>query len=284
MALSRREFLRVSACALAAGALGNSLYEPHETAVSQVGITLKRLPAAFEGMRIAQLSDIHFSAYMTASHLDAVVGLTNAQKPDLVLLTGDFVTETSRRQRKRQASAEQAWPCANVLRRIESPMGLFAVLGNHDYATNADVVSEALSVGSGIQVLRNRAVALERDGARLWLAGVDDVTACQAKPEDALRGVPRQECTVVAVHEPDFADEMRMFPVDFQISGHSHGGQIRFPGVGALYLPPGARKYPMGHYTFGEFQLYTNRGIGVIDLPMRFLCPPEITVFTLKAG
>lgn len=282
MALSRRGFLGVSACALAAGALGTSLYEPHETTVSQVGVTLKRLPAAFDGMRIAQLSDIHFSAYMTSSHLNAVVELTNAQKPDLVLLTGDFVTATHRRHRN--GRAEQAWPCASVLRRIESPMGIFAVLGNHDHYTNADVVSEALSAGSRIQVLRNRAVAFERNGARLWLAGVDDVIACQAKPEDALRGVPRQECTVVAVHEPDFADEMRKFPVDLQISGHSHGGQIRLPGVGALYLPPGARKYPMGHYSFGEFQLYTNRGIGVIDLPMRFLCPPEITVFTLKAG
>jgi uncharacterized protein len=77
---------------------------------------------------------------------------------------------------------------------------------------------------------------------------------------------------------------MRKFPVDLQISGHSHGGQIRFPVVGALYLPPWARKYPLGQYRFGEFQLYTNRGIGVIGLPMRFLCPPEITVFTLKAG
>jgi uncharacterized protein len=75
---------------------------------------------------------------------------------------------------------------------------------------------------------------------------------------------------------------VRRFPVDFQISGHSHGGQIRLPAVGALYLPYLARKYPMGHYHFGEFQLYTNRGIGVIGLPMRFLCPPEITVFTLK--
>ncbi len=282
MALSRRDFLGVSAAALAGGALGKGLYEPHETTVSQIGVTLKRLPSAFDGLRIAQLSDIHFNSFMTIGHLDKVIALTNAQNPDLVMLTGDFVTAT--RRRERNACAEQAWPCANVLRQIESPLGCFAVLGNHDYDTNADVVAEALSIGGRIQVLRNRAVALERDGARLWLAGVDDVSAHHAEPEGTLRGVPEQECTVVAVHEPDFADEMRKFPVDFQMSGHSHGGQIRFPGVGALYLPPGAKKYPLGHYQFGEFQLYTNRGIGVIGLPMRFLCPPEITVFTLKAG
>ncbi len=282
MALSRREFIGISAGSVAGAALGVGLYEPHETRISQIEVRLKRLPAVFEGLRIAQLSDIHFNSFMTVGHLNRVIELTNAQKPDLVLLTGDFVTAT--RKRERYASAEQAWPCANVLRRIVSPLGCFAVLGNHDYDTNPDIVAEALSNGGRIQVLRNKAVAFERDGARLWLAGVDDVTACHANPGDAMRGVPKQECTLVAVHEPDFADEMRKFPVDFQMSGHSHGGQIRFPGIGALYLPPGARKYPLGHYQFGDFQLYTNRGIGVIGLPMRFMCPPEITVFTLKAA
>ena len=220
---------------------------------------------------------------MTASHLERVVELTNAQRPDLVLHTGDFVTAPYH-GRGKTARAEQAWPCADILRRIESPMGSFAVLGNHDYEASPIVVTEALSAGSRIHVLRNRAVAFERGAARLWLAGVDNVTARHAKPYDALRGVPKEECTLVAVHEPDFADEMRKFPVDFQISGHSHGGQVRLPGAGALYLPPLARKYPEGLYSFGQFQLYTNRGIGVVGVPMRFMCAPEITVFTLKKG
>jgi predicted MPP superfamily phosphohydrolase len=281
MSLSRRKFLGISAGALAAGALGNSFYEPQEANVSQVLITLKRLPSVFDGLRIAQLSDIHFTSFMTIDHLDRVIELTNAQKPDLVILTGDFVT-AAHHGRGRNLKAEQAWPCADILRRIQSPLGCFAVLGNNDYGTVADVVAEALSTGSRIQILRNRAIALERDGARLWLAGIDSVTAYRAKPDDALRGVPKQECTIVAVHEPDFADVMRKFPVDLQMSGHSHGGQIRFPGVGALYLPPWARKYSMGRYQIGELQLYTNRGIGVIGFPMRFMCPPEIAVFTLK--
>ncbi len=283
MAISRRNFIGLSAGVLAAGTLATSLYEPHEAIVNEVGITLDRLPSAFDGTRIAQLSDIHFNSYMTSSHLERVVELTNAQKPDLVILTGDFVTAASRRRLSR-AKAEYAWPCANVLRGIEARLGCFAVLGNHDHQTDPDVVAEALSAGSRIQVLRNQAMPLEQAGARLWLAGLDDVTAYRARPEDALRGVPKQECTIVAVHEPDFADEMRNYPVDFQVSGHSHGGQIRFPGVGALYLPPWGEKYPIGHYRFGQFQLYTNRGIGVIVLPMRFMCPPEITIFTLKKG
>jgi predicted MPP superfamily phosphohydrolase len=282
MSPSRRTFLGLGAAALAAGVLGNGLYEPHEIVVNQVGVRLKRLPREFDGLRIAQLSDIHFDSFLTSSHLEKVIELTNAQKPDLVMITGDFVT-AALHNRERKAKAARAWPCADILRRIESPLGCFAVLGNNDYGADANVVADALSTGSRVQVLRNRAIALERGGSRLWLAGVDCATANRANPDVALRGVPRQECAIAAVHEPDFADVMRKFPVDFQMSGHSHGGQIRFPGVGALYLPPGARKYPMGHYQIGELQLYTNRGIGVIGMPIRFLCPPEISVFTLRA-
>jgi predicted MPP superfamily phosphohydrolase len=285
MVLSRREFLGSATGVLvtgALGAIGTALHEPYEIAVTQIDIELKRLPPAFNNCRIAQLSDLHFNSFTPhGNFLERVVELTNAQKPDLVILTGDYVTAGfSGAQRK--VRAEQAWPCGDILRRIEAPLGCFAVLGNHDYSTNVEIVTRALSATGRIAVLRNRSTAIEKDGARLWLAGIDNVTKRRARPDEALRGVPREECTIVAVHEPDFADEMLKYPVDFQLSGHSHGGQIRLPMVGALYFPPGAEKYPLGHYRFGKLQLYTNRGIGVIGLPMRFMCPPEITLFTLK--
>jgi len=283
--MSRRSFLRVGGAVLGAGALGvlgTSLYEPHEIPISQVTVQLKRLPAAFDGLRIAQLSDIHFNSFMTSSHLERIVELTNAEKADLVLLSGDFVTVELAAGSRRKL-AEYAWPCADILRKLKSPLGSFAVLGNHDYETNADVVAEALTSGSQIHLLRNQSHPLEKDGARLWFAGIDNVTMGRARPTETLHRIPKHECTLVAVHEPDIADELQRFPVDFQMSGHSHGGQIRFPGVGALYLPRWAHKYPKGHYQIGNLQLYTNRGIGVIGLPMRFMCPPEITIYTLKA-
>lgn len=286
MSISRREFLTLGAGVLGAGAVGvagTGLYEPHQTVVTNIDIALKRLPPAFHGLRVAQLSDIHFNSYMTRDHLEKVVDLTNAQRPDLVMFTGDFVTAKLEGVES-IPRAEQAWPCADLLRKIVSPLGSFAVLGNHDYDTNADVVTEALSSGAKIQVMRNRAKPIEKDGARLWLAGIDNVSASEAKPDVALQGVPRQECVIAAVHEPDFADEMLKYPVDFQMSGHSHGGQVRLPFVGALYLPWLAKKYPEGYYRLGKLQLYTNRGIGVIGLPVRFMCPPEITIFTLRAG
>ena len=242
---------------------------------------LRRLPPEFEGLRVAQLSDIHFSRYLREAHLRSIVEITNHERPDLVALTGDFVTGLSLGGKKNER-AEHAWPCAEVLRTLNAPLGTIAVLGNHDYATNPEIVSEALAA-NGIQVLRNRSFSLERGRSRLWLAGIDDAIAGRARPERAVRGVPPDECLVALVHEPDCADEIRRFPVDLQISGHSHGGQVRLPGVGALYLPELGKKYPLGHYRFGDFQLYTNRGVGVVELPVRFMCPPELTIFTLRS-
>jgi hypothetical protein len=282
--VSRRAFLK-TAMALGAipacGSLGVALYEPHEVKVVQLEIQLRRLPIDFDGLRLVQLSDIHFGSYMTQQHLRKIVETANAQRPDLAVFTGDYVTQASHHSFA-DKRAEQAWPCAEVLRDIRAPLGRIAVLGNHDCATNPDIVAAAMRTNN-IQVLRNRSIPLERNRKRLWLAGVDDVVEENARPELALKGVPHDECVLAVVHEPDFADEIRKHPVDFQISGHSHGGQIRFPVVGPLYLPEMAKKYPLGHYRIGEFQLYTNRGIGVIGLPLRFLCPPEITLFTLRS-
>jgi hypothetical protein len=280
--ISRRQFIKLGASALAGSAFAPVFIDPYEAAVTHLNIRLERLPAAFHNLKVAQLSDIHFNAFHTRNHLARVVELANGLKPDLVIVTGDFVS-TSRPKDKNHWKAQEAWPCGEMLKGIQAPLGCFAVLGNHDHQTNPEVVAQALNATGQIKVLQNRSTAIERDGARLWLAGIDDVTSGKADPDACLRRIPREECKIVAVHEPDFADQMRRHLVDFQISGHSHGGQIRMPVLGPMYLPPMARKYPAGHYWFGDFQLYTNRGIGMTGVPIRFLCPPEITLFTLKS-
>jgi len=289
---SRRIFLQGAvslAGSTAFASLGVGLYEPQEIQVERVEIRLRRLPPEFDGLRVAQLSDIHFSRYLREAHLRSVVETTNAQRPDLVAITGDFVSDSffdgsgGRGSGGRQVDAEHAWPCAELLRTLQAPLGIMAVLGNHDFSTNPEIVSEALTTNK-VQVLRNRALALQRNGQRLWLAGVDDALFRRARPELALQGVPHNECILALAHEPDFADEMRKFPVDLQLSGHSHGGQVRLPLAGALYLPKLGRKYPLGYYRCGALQLYTNRGVGVIGVPVRFMCPPELTVFTLTSG
>ncbi|HEX8925183.1 MAG TPA: metallophosphoesterase [Terriglobales bacterium] len=281
MALSRRDFIKVSAAAAAAGGaslLGVGLHEPHETVVNRIPVVLDRLPEAFNGFRVAQLSDIHFNSFMTPDYLRNVVALISAEKPDMVMYTGDFVSAHGPRRKQEIDSTGQ---CVSILRQLAPPLGSFAVLGNHDSDVGADIMTEVIA-SAGIPVLRNQSHAIERDGARLQLVGVDNVTAGHARVGKSFRGIPNGDCCLVAVHEPDIADEVRKLPADFQMSGHSHGGQIRMPGVGAVVLPPFARKYPKGAYQLGALRLYTNSGIGVIGMPVRFLCPPEISIFEFR--
>jgi predicted MPP superfamily phosphohydrolase len=288
--ISRRTFLKATAgvgAGAALGCLGAALRQPYDIRVEHLGIRLARLPQSFDGLRLVQLSDIHFDEYMSKSHLQHIVDLTNAQSPDLILLTGDYVTASpfdAGNSSDNDRRAEKAWPCSEVLHGlVNARYGRIAILGNHDCFTNPEIVTEALTSGRFL-VLRNRSLPVESHGARFWLAGVDDILEHYGDPEATMSGVPGNECVVVAMHEPDYVEEVLDYGIDFQISGHSHGGQVCLPGIGPLYLPKGARKYPLGYYRLGDVQLYTNRGVGVIHLPVRFMCPPEITVFTLLSG
>ncbi len=281
---SRRTFLKLGASAGGAGiagALGVSLHEPHEVTLEHVAVHLPRWPRQLDGFRLVQISDIHFDRYTHAPHLHQAVQTINAQAPDLVVVTGDFVTAPGHFYHDPMA-AQKAWPAAEVLAGIDARYGRWAVLGNHDMFA-PDIVVEALTAHK-LPVLRNAAVPVEAGPARFWLGGLDDIIHGKPDPAATLQKVPREECVIAAAHEPDYADVLSRYAIDFQISGHSHGGQIRLPAIGALYLPPLGRKYVMGSYRVRDLQLYVNRGIGVILLPMRFLCPPEVTVFTLHAG
>ena len=165
---------------------------------------------------------------------------------------------------------------------MTAPHGLWAVLGNHDDGTDPKHVTRALHA-ENIQVLTNQSEPIERDGARIWLAGVNDVLGGRADLAKTLRLVPVGEAVILLAHEPDFADEAARFPIDLQLSGHSHGGQIRVPLLPPLYLPPMAMKYVWGTYRVGPLALYTTAGLGTIGVPMRLNCPPEITMLTLRS-
>ena len=206
--------------------------------------------------------------------------MVNDLRPDLIVLTGDFVTAPFVRNDDEKA-ASAAEPCARLLRQMRSRHGLWAVMGNHDCATDPQRVTRALQA-EGIQCLANESSAIERDGVRFWLAGVNDVLSGNANLPKTLHDVPSDEATVLLVHEPDYADVVARLPVDLQLSGHSHGGQVRLPWLGPLYLPDLARKYVWGLYQLGNLTLYTNPGLGTIGLPVRWNCPPEITLLTLR--
>ena len=256
------------------------LLEPRHLVAERVSVKLARLPEAFHGFRIAHISDLHFGPYMGRAGVHRAAALAISFAPDLIVLTGDFVSHPFGKPNGVEG-ARYAEPCADELALFKSaPM--IAILGNHDHWNNPGIVEGALKDRS-IPVLRNAAMPLERGRDRLWIAGIDDAMVGAADLTAAMQRIPTSEATVLLAHEPDFADEAAHFPVDLQLSGHSHGGQVRIPGVGALVLPTLAQKYPIGLNRVGKLQVYANRGIGVINPPVRFNCSPEVTFLTLLA-
>lgn len=249
--------------------------EPHNIQVERVNIQLPRLPGAFDGITIAHLSDLHLGPYVTEAHLLQAVQMTNALKPDVIVLTGDLVN----------SSWHYIQPCAAIISQFQAPLGTFAVLGNHDYWVGFLNLMVQSVKKSGITLLRNQAVPLTRGRSTIYIVGIDDLWLQLADLRRAISNVPSSACKIALMHEPDFADIAAQAEVDIQLSGHSHGGQVRVPFLGPLILPKYGEKYPMGFYRVGNFtRLYTTRGIGVLPPGVRFNCPPEITLLTLTTS
>lgn len=284
--LTRREFLYTGAVGLVGvAALGTQGYsESYDLQLKKIEIPLARLPVAFDGFTIAQLSDFHYEEHFSAVPVRKSVELVNHLQPDLIVFTGDFVTVPMfmPERHAHHHSANSAFPCAQVLSQMQAGMGKFAVLGNHDVYENRSLVISALHAHH-IPVLQNGSIPIERGGARFWLAGIDD--ALEGAPDlgATIEKIPNNEAIVLLAHEPDFADETALSRVDLQLSGHSHGGQVWIPGIGAPWLPSLARKYPRGLYKVGKLIVYTNIGIGTIRAPVRINCVPEVTLITLRS-
>jgi len=279
--ITRRTFLRVAAgTGIAALGVDATVLEPNRPRVVRKDIRLRRWPERLEGFTVAILSDFHFDPYFSVHPIEASIGIVNGLNPDLIVLTGDFVSipELYGNEEKAASAAE---PCADLLRQMHATHGLWAVMGNHDYYTNPWQVTSALQA-RGIKVLANQSSPIERDGARFWLAGVNDVVSGTADLDETLHVVPENEATILLAHEPDYADEVARHRVDLQLSGHSHGGQVRLPLVPPLFLPKLGKKYVWGLYQIGPLTLYTNPGIGTVVLPIRLNCPPEVTLLTLR--
>lgn len=283
---SRRDFLKASVL----GATGLALYsgeiERHWIDVTHRDVALRGLPADFDGMRVVQLSDIHMDYFTEPFFLRRVVARINELNPDAVFLTGDFVTSSDIAKR---SAPEAAWQCAKILRELKCER-VYAALGNHDVIVGAANVMAALQA-NGIHAIRNSYLPLERGRGRMWIAGLDDPVVghpdLEAAIPEQIRNVPN-EPVVLLCHAPDYAMRVQRHvagqSVGLMLSGHTHGGQIRLPIIGALVLPPLGQMFIEGWFQLGRMGLYVNRGIGTIGVPFRLDCPPEITVLTLHAS
>ncbi len=277
---TRRQFLKWSAAAATVAlAADGILLEPNRPRLVRQSFSLSRWPEQLDGFTISLLSDFHYDPYFSIHPLHAAIPMVNGLRPDLIVLVGDFVSAPSFGDVRKAAFAAE--PCARLLRQMAAPQGLWAVMGNHDADTDPEHVTRALQAES-IQVLANQSHAIERNGTRVWLAGVNDVLGGTADLQETLRHVPAGEAVILLAHEHDFADEASRFPVDLQLSGRSHGGQVRIPLLPPLYLPSMAKKYVLGRYQVGPLALYTTAGLGTVGVPVRLNCPPEITLVTLR--
>ncbi|MDN4525559.1 metallophosphoesterase [Fictibacillus fluitans] len=261
------------AAAAGTAAFYSSFIEPYWFDIKKVTIKLPHLPDAFKGLHIVQISDFHLGFHFRARHINKMAEKIQELKPDLVIFTGDLVN--SKRSRR---SAVKSIP---GLKSIDAPLGKFAVLGNHDYLENIDTIDELLRK-SGFDLLVNENRKLTKGNDNFYIAGMDDYLQGDADIEKSLEGIPEDQFTLLLAHEPDYFKVSSKFPIDLQLSGHSHGGQVRMPLYGPIITSRMGRKYHTGHYESEEKHLYTNRGMGTTHLPFRFFCRPEITSITLK--
>ncbi|MEW5977803.1 MAG: metallophosphoesterase [Acidobacteriota bacterium] len=274
--VSRRRFISTAGLVSLSPALPfeSSLYRlrgKDQIEVTRHAVWIKNLPRAFGNLKVAQLSDIHHSKFISFNDVYRMVELTNRQRPDLVFLTGDYVTW----------SRKFIQPVAEALRNLKPRLGSFAVLGNHDFRVGPQDVTRALE-GAGIRVLRNDSVRIDQYGESLWITGVDDSSSGQCDLEKALTPVPSRHPTILLAHNPEIIGQAVEREVDFIASGHTHGGQVKIPYLKPLHsvTQPG-RDILEGFVRSGKTQMYISRGLGKVVVPLRILCPPELPVFRL---
>jgi predicted MPP superfamily phosphohydrolase len=276
---SRRDVIKLSAAAavsVGAGGLAYGALVRKNVEVSRVEVKITHLPGEFNGLTIAQLSDIHHGPYTGLDYISECVELVNGMKPDVVALTGDFTFGGKR----------YIEPCAEALKALKARVGVYAVLGNHDYYVGAGDVARALK-SCGFDLLIDAKERIELGGAKLWLLGVDDLLYGRTDINRLMRGLPGEEPRIALSHNPDFIEEfaIKKKHIDLMIAGHTHGGQIRFPFIGAPHISSAyGQRYAVGLNRKGAMQVYTTRGIGTILLPARLNCPPEIVLFTLQGA
>lgn len=246
--------------------------EPNWIEINSLQLTIPHLASEFNGYRIVQISDIHRDEWMTTGRLQHIVRLVNEQKPDLVAITGDLVTRNS----------PQLIPSLKpALEQLTPRDRTVAILGNHDHENDTQAIIKILKQ-SGVFDLNNTVYTLKRDNAILTIAGVDDVGMGKARLDLVLQQLPQQGAAILLAHEPDFANiSAATQRFDLQLSGHSHGGQVRLPILKPLVLPPWGEKYYSGEYQIEKMLLYTNRGLGMTGLHLRLFSRPEITVLNL---
>src|SRR6476646_7526447 len=240
-----------------------ALSEPYMLTIEHKRIQLNRLPKAFDGFRVVQLSDVHPGPFSDSEQIERAGETANRLQPDIIALTGDYISK----------ERHYAAPCAEMLGKLKARFGVYAVLGNHDHWTDAALIT----------VLINEGMRFEKDGAAFWLAGVDDSMVGLEDISLALAGASDDEMKLLLAHNPILLRRAARASIDLVLSGHTHGGQVAIRGERSTVK--GARKRLLkGLGKLGNTQIYVNRGLGTVVLPIRYGCPPEISLLELRSS
>jgi uncharacterized protein len=257
--------------------------EPTWLEVNHFEIPVRGLPAAFHGIRIAQLTDFHCGKQIPVGYLEDALARATGEKPDLIALTGDFVHKGYRHVKA----------AAKLFRNLKAPLGVFAVLGNHDFAVRNALgfrrhrglhlaITDALGE-QGVTVLRNQSVRFDRNGNGLVVAGIDDLWSKEADPTAALCDQCSKTPRILLAHNPQSIELLDDHRADLVLSGHTHGGQVDWPGLGRVLLGKKAKRWAAGLYPHNGGHMYVNKGVG-FGWRFRFGVRPEIAVFTLRSA
>ena len=247
-----------------------ALTEPYLLTIEHHSIQLPRLPKVFDGFRIVHLSDIHHSPFTSKEQIERAVDTANRLKPDIIALTGDYISH----------DRQYAVPCAELLGRLRARYGVYAVLGNHDHWTDASLITD-LFRAEGITVLVNQGMRFELNGEAFWLAGVDDTMVGLEDLSLALAGARESEMKLLLAHNPIILRRAARARVDLVLSGHTHGGQVKLRSERSPSGRP-RRRLLRGLGRQGDTQIYVTRGLGTVVLPIRYGCPPEVSLLELR--
>jgi len=249
----------------------SAIDEANSLSLERVNIDLERLPKNLDGFKIIHLSDIHHSPFTNIEHIKRAVKIANRLKPDMFVLTGDYVSHET----------QYIAPVAKVLGKLRSEFGTYACLGNHDHWTDAASVTGHFRE-EGINVLINEGFRFEGRGGSFWLAGVDDHMVGLTDVPAALKGSYPDEMKLLLAHNPIIFRKAVRAGVDLTLSGHTHGGQVKIRDDEKRILP--RRRLSSGLHRRKSSQIYITRGIGTVVLPVRYQCPPEISLLTMRSA
>ena len=249
----------------------SAIDEANSLSLERVSIRLARLPKKLDGFRIIHLSDTHHSPFTNLQHIERAIKIANRLKPDMFVLTGDYVSHETK----------YIAPVAKALGELRSEFGTYACLGNHDHWTDPDLVVKRFEA-VGIRMLVNDGFRFEARGASFWMAGVDDHMVGKTDLVTALKGSFPDEMKLLLAHNPLIFRQATRYAVDLTLSGHTHGGQVKMRDPEKRLLPK--RKLSSGLHRRKDSQIYITRGIGTVVLPIRYQCPPEISLLELRAG